>query len=264
MAEATMSGGRRDGESSAAGLDTGTPRPARSAVMTSSRSYGQNCSLARAMDLLGERWTVLIVRELARGPKRFGDLNDGLTGIGTTMLAARLKRLEAADVITRAEPGTGATGYHLTPRGERLAHALGDLMLWGLDLPDMYHSDDQSRAVWLAMNMHAALRRAAHPAPAGTYAFHVDDEHFWLHVPDGAPSTLRDGTPPYPPDATLTLTTADFYSLAVGTPLSDLATAVADGDQDRLAQLVVLFGHIEPGSGDTITPKEVTRATRRH
>ncbi|WP_428341187.1 winged helix-turn-helix transcriptional regulator [Mycobacterium sp.] len=214
--------------------------------MTTARSYGQNCSLARAMDLLGERWAVLIVRELARGPKRFGDLLEGLHGIGTTMLAARLKRLESADVIARAEPGLG-TGYHLTARGEQLAHALGELMLWGLDLPDMYQLGDQTRAVWLAMNMQSALNRATGNAPAGThvpagtYAFHVDDERFWLRVADDAPSVLRDGTPPYPADATLTLTRKDFYAVATGTALDALHDATVEGDRKRLAQLTGLL-----------------------
>jgi len=208
--------------------------------MTAPRSYGQNCSLARAMDLLGERWTLLIVRELARGPKRFGDLYDGLTGIGTTMLAARLKRLEAAGVIARSERATGSSGYQLTARGEQLAHALGELMLWGLDLPDLYRPQDQSRAVWLAMNMQAALERAEEPPPPGTYAFHVGAERFWLHVDDGAHPVLRDGTPPYSADATLIIALDDLYALAGGTPLDDL-TATIEGDRSRLVGVLGVF-----------------------
>jgi DNA-binding HxlR family transcriptional regulator len=208
--------------------------------MTAPRSYGQNCSLARAMDLLGERWTVLIVRELARGPKRFGDLHDGLRGIGTTMLAARLKRLETAEVIARADRATDATGYHLTARGEQLAHALGDLMLWGLGLPEMYQPDDQSRAAWLAMNMHAALERADECPPAGTYAFHIGEERFWLHIDNHGHCTLRDGIPPYPADATLIGTLADLHALVTGSGTGDLGTAI-DGDHARLGRLLELL-----------------------
>lgn len=208
--------------------------------MTAPRSYGQNCSLARAMDLIGERWTVLIVRELARGPKRFGELGDSLSGIGTTMLAARLKRLEAAGVIARSERDTGGTGYLLTGRGESLAHALGELMLWGLELPDLYQPDDQSRAAWLAMNMQAALDRADRRPPAGTYAFHIDDERFWLRVADDQPSVLRDGTPPYPADATLTAGLGDLHALVTGTALSN-SGATIDGDRERLAGLLELL-----------------------
>ncbi len=209
--------------------------------MTAPRSYGQNCSLARAMDLLGERWTVLIVRELARGPKRFGELHDGLAGIGTTMLAARLKRLENAEVIARSERSTGSSsGYQLTARGEQLAHALGALMLWGLDLPELYQPQDQSRAAWLAMNMQAALERADAPPPAGTYAFQVGEERFWLHVAEDARSALRDGTPPYPADATLIITFDELYALAAGTRLDDL-TAAIQGDRARFLRVLEVF-----------------------
>lgn len=158
------------------------------------------------------------------------------------MLAARLKRLETAEVITRTKRGTGSAGYELTARGRDLAHALGELMLWGLHLPEMYRPDDQSRAVWLAMNMQSALDRARDSAPAGTYAFHIGDEHFWLHVGDDAdqPSTLRDGTPPHRADATLTLTPGDFFALARGASLHDPDTSV-EGDRHRLTRLLQLF-----------------------
>jgi DNA-binding HxlR family transcriptional regulator len=240
------------------GLDIHTVWPARSAVMTAPRSYGQNCSLARAMDLVGERWTVLIVRELARGPKRFGDLGESLTGIGTTMLAARLKRLQAADVIERAESAPGIAGYQLTARGERLARSLGELMMWGLELPGVYQPDDESRAAWTAMTMQSALDRAERAAPEGTYAFNVGEEHFWLRVPAQGPSVLRDGTPPYPADATLTITATDFSALATGTPLSDL-DAVTGGDHDRLVELLELF-HVPSDAFDPATRQDSTRA----
>ena len=208
--------------------------------MSAPRSYGENCSLARAMDLLGERWTMLIVRELARGPKRFGDLSDSLTGIGTTMLAARLKRLQAAEVIERAERAPGVAGYRLTPRGERLARALSELMLWGLELSGPYQPGGRSRAALMAMNMQSALDRTDRAAPPGTYAFDVGAEHFWLFIPHEGPSVLRDGVPPHPADATLTIAPEDFGALAAGTPFSEL-DAVGAGDHDRLVELLQLF-----------------------
>jgi DNA-binding HxlR family transcriptional regulator len=71
----------------------------------SARTYGQNCGVARALDVLGERWTLLIVRELLLGPRRYRDLLDALAGIGTNLLAARLKALEAQGIVRRATPG---------------------------------------------------------------------------------------------------------------------------------------------------------------
>ena len=82
-------------------------------MTTGGRTYRQRCGLAASLDLLGERWTLLIVRELARGPKRFGDLLEGLDGIGGNLLSARLKKLERAGVVAGRRP-------FLPGRGRRL------------------------------------------------------------------------------------------------------------------------------------------------
>jgi DNA-binding HxlR family transcriptional regulator len=92
------------------------------------KSYGQFCSIARALDLLGERWTLLIVRELLCGSSRFGDLRRGLPRISRTMLAARLRELLDARVIEREDPGPR---YKLTGAGLELAAAVRELGAWG-------------------------------------------------------------------------------------------------------------------------------------
>src|ERR1044071_6967058 len=91
------------------------------------RSYNQFCGLAGALDLIGERWTLLIVRELMSGPKRYTDLADGLAGIGTSLLAKRLAKLEGAGVIERRllPPPAAVTVYELAPAGHELGVALG-------------------------------------------------------------------------------------------------------------------------------------------
>jgi DNA-binding HxlR family transcriptional regulator len=91
------------------------------------RTYGQYCSLAKALDLLGDRWTLLIVRELLlRGPCRYTDLRDGLPGIATNLLADRLRELQEAGVLAREEapPPIATTLFSLTPRGEQLKDTL--------------------------------------------------------------------------------------------------------------------------------------------
>src|SRR5438128_7232990 len=101
------------------------------------RSYGEYCSLAKALDVIGERWTLLIVRELAlKGACRYTDLRNGLPGIASNLLADRLRELEKAGVITRedAPPPIATTLFRLTPRGEQLRPALDALMRWGLPL----------------------------------------------------------------------------------------------------------------------------------
>src|SRR3954465_14659960 len=100
----------------------------------SKRSYNQHCAMARALDALGERWTLLVIRELLPGPKRYKDLLEGLPGIGTNLLAARLRDLEAAGAIQRRmlPPPAGAVVYELTDSGRELESVVLDLARWGL------------------------------------------------------------------------------------------------------------------------------------
>ncbi len=96
-----------------------------------SRTYNQDCVLAYSFDLLGERWTFLIIRELFLGPRRFGDLHAALPGIGTNLLSKRLKELEEADLV--AASGDGGNQYRLTDAGEGLRPALRSLMFWAIE-----------------------------------------------------------------------------------------------------------------------------------
>jgi len=96
-----------------------------------SRTYNQDCILAYSFDLLGERWTFLIIRELFLGPRRFGDLHAALPGIGTNLLSKRLKELEEAGIIASA--GDGRNQYRLSDVGERLRPTLRELMFWAIE-----------------------------------------------------------------------------------------------------------------------------------
>lgn len=99
----------------------------------SNRSYKQYCGLAYALDIVGERWTLLIVRELIPGPRRFTDLLDGLPGISTNLLSERLKRLEQQGLLCRRvlPPPAGSTVYELTSLGQALQKSLIELGKWG-------------------------------------------------------------------------------------------------------------------------------------
>jgi DNA-binding HxlR family transcriptional regulator len=134
------------------------------------RSYRQYCSLARALDVLGDRWTLLIVRELLlRGPSRYTDLRAGLPGIATNLLADRLRELEAAGVVAREEaPAPVATTlFGLTPRGEGLKDALRALASWGIGLMvDGPHADDELQAHWMTMLVDLSMHdREPHGRP---------------------------------------------------------------------------------------------------
>src|SRR5512138_1790548 len=94
------------------------------------KSYGQFCSFARSLDLLGERWTLLVVRELLSGSTRFNDLRRGIPRVSRTMLSARLRELCDAGVVTRSGGEDGPT-YALTAAGEELMGVVRELGTWG-------------------------------------------------------------------------------------------------------------------------------------
>src|ERR1700691_943254 len=117
------------------------------------RSYGQYCSIARGLDIVGDRWTLLLVRELLlQGPCRFTDLKNGLPGIATNLLSARLKELEDAGLIGRedAPPPVATVLYSLTEDGLALEPVLQALGLWGLRYMAEEQADDAFQARWLA------------------------------------------------------------------------------------------------------------------
>jgi DNA-binding HxlR family transcriptional regulator len=101
------------------------------------RTYGDPCGIARALDLVGERWALLVVRELLLGPKRFTDLRAGLPHVGPDVLAQRLRELEQAGVVQRAKlpPPAGARVYELTDWGRQLEPVVLALGRWGSQAP---------------------------------------------------------------------------------------------------------------------------------
>src|SRR5438876_3320830 len=118
------------------------------------RSYGQYCGLAKALDAVGDRWSLLIVRELMlRGACRYTDLRNGLPGIATNLLADRLRDLERAEIVSRenAPPPIASTLFRLTPRGEELKTVLVELGRWGVPCMEESVADDAFRSHWLAM-----------------------------------------------------------------------------------------------------------------
>lgn len=129
------------------------------------RSYQQFCGLARALDVVGDRWSLLIVRQLLVGPARYTELLAGLPGIATNLLADRLRQLEEAGVIER-EPAdrAGASTYALTPWGEELRGAVEGLIRWSAPLMARGPGQDRFQVEWLALALPALLtgRRAPH------------------------------------------------------------------------------------------------------
>jgi DNA-binding HxlR family transcriptional regulator len=179
------------------------------------RRYHQYCPVARALDVVGDRWALLIVRELLLGPRRFTDLAAGLPGIGTSVLAARLKELADSGLIAkRTLPAPAASAvYELTDEARGLGRVLAALADWGMSRLGQPREDDQMRVHWLVMGLAVSARR--HPSvPTATYELRVDDETFHVRSHEGR---LR---PAYGPastaDATITLTTDTLAAIASG------------------------------------------------
>ncbi|CAM3886831.1 winged helix-turn-helix transcriptional regulator [Smaragdicoccus niigatensis] len=119
----------------------------------SRRSYDHYCTVSRALDLVGDRWSLLVVRELCAGPRRYSDLFADLPGISTDMLAARLKDLERDGILTRSKVGPRATTaqYELTEAGQALRPVLEALSAWGVDHLGDRRPTDAIRAHWFAI-----------------------------------------------------------------------------------------------------------------
>lgn len=158
-----------------------------------SRTYNQYCAAARALDLVGDRWTLLLVRELLLGPRRYSDLQHGLPGIGTNLLAARLHNLENAGVIEkRVLPRPAAsTVYELTERGRGLEPIVVGLARWGLELLGKPDSEQEWRPEWSVVAMRATFRPEAADGVNESYQFWVDAEPFWATVRDNRVTTGR-------------------------------------------------------------------------
>jgi len=143
------------------------------------RRYGEYCGLARALDVIGARWSLLIVRELQlRGPCRYTDLQAGLPGIATNLLAPRIRELEEAGVLTRqvAPPPVATTLVELTARGRQLEGVLDELARWGAPLMAEPPGDDAFRSHWLLSPIKLLLQDRAPDHPAIAVEVRVDSE----------------------------------------------------------------------------------------
>ncbi len=185
--------------------------------------------------MLGERWTLLVVRELLLGPKRFGALRDALPGLGPTLLSQRLQRLVEHGIAEPAElpPPASVRVYALTPRGEALRSAVDALAVWGFPLLGPEPDPKAARGSWLAYTLAAAadpVRAAAHEGLVA--GFDVDGDRFWVRV-DGGTARVRHGVAEAPA-VHVTATLATFWRL-VSAGAADVAV---DGDPQALAGLL--------------------------
>jgi DNA-binding HxlR family transcriptional regulator len=175
------------------------------------RSYGQRCPLARALDVVGERWTLLVVRELLLGPRRYTDLLDGLPGVGTNILAARLGDLQDAGLVSKRTlpPPTAVTVYELTDAGRALRPSVRALTEWGEQHGAPATESQQVRPSWIL----TTLTRHPGTLEAGeTCELRVGRDAFELSRADGELSIAAGGATS--PDAVVTIEPGLLFALA--------------------------------------------------
>ncbi len=212
----------------------------------SKRSYNQYCAVARALDIVGERWTLLIVRELLTGPKRFKDLLEGLPGIGTNLLTGRLKDLERHGIVHRTTlpPPAGSKVYELTELGWSVEPVISALGRWGLEFLGTPDQEDDLRPAWAMVAMRSALKLEVARGIQETYEFRIDDEAFHLRVKDGEVKALQG--PAVDPNLVVRGGTQAFVALAAGrvepAEALDSGEIWIQGDQETLTRCVEILG----------------------
>jgi DNA-binding HxlR family transcriptional regulator/putative sterol carrier protein len=182
------------------------------------KTYGQLCPMARALDVLGDRWTLLVIRELLLGPKRFKDLLAMLPAMGTNRLSERLAMLVDSSVVqaTTLTAFAATPAYELTESGEQLRKPLIALGLWGLCLPVDERIDPTSaRAELIALCLTGSSDPASSVGLQAVYEFHVGAEVFHIPVDDGK-VLVRSGPSATPADVTIQCDMETFMALALG------------------------------------------------
>jgi DNA-binding HxlR family transcriptional regulator len=204
-----------------------------------SRSYRQFCGIAHALDLVGERWSILVVRELLVGPRRFTDLVHGLPGIGTNILSARLKQLEHGGIVQRRRlpPPAASAVYELTEYGRELEPILHAVGRWGAKTMGTRQPTQSLRSSWLAVALQAFSHPEASVGVRETYELRLGDGVFHVRVDDGSVRVL-DGPVEAP---TLVIEIEDEKLIAFLSGALDAGAVQLSGDEERLLRFREIF-----------------------
>jgi DNA-binding HxlR family transcriptional regulator len=207
--------------------------------MPTTRSYNDLCPIARALDVVGERWALLVVRELLLGPQRFSDLRLALPGVSSNLLTDRLRELEARGVICRRvlPPPAGSSVYELTDRGRRLEVVLDVLGEWGAT--ESPPADGSLSATAVLLFLRGSVR--ANPAaPAGTFRLRLENRAWTLvrrngvlEIGPGDAAAADAGIRTDPITLNALLFDPDGLDAAVATGIAEI-----EGDVDALRRLL--------------------------
>ena len=208
------------------------------------KSYEQTCPMAAALDYVGDRWTILILRELLGGPARFQDLRDGLPGIATNLLSDRLRRLEGDGIVRRLE-SAGPGLYALTDSGEGIRTAIEELGMWGARMahtvgrvaPPVHERSVRA----IAMAMQSILVRAGDDLPTEVHLIELDIDGEQVEIALGPRPTVT-ARPSMGPDARLRTTNEAISAYLLGSPANDRIFEHVSGDSDATRLLVGALG----------------------
>jgi len=219
------------------------------------RRFDQYCPIANALSIVGERWALLIVRELLRGPRRYTDLTAGLPGIGTKVLATRLRELEDGCVVQRRKlpPPAASTVYELTEYGHGLEEVIHAIARWGARSLGLPKREDDLDPEWGLSAFPALLYPERARGLTETYVARIDDAAFTVRLVDGRLKVDVGAVPE--PDLEIAADMATFFELASGDlpprEALDAGRVRIEGDPEALERFFRVFSfapRIEPAA----------------
>jgi DNA-binding HxlR family transcriptional regulator len=210
------------------------------------KRFDQYCPVAHALCLVGERWALLVVRELLHGPKRYTDVLEGLPGIGTNILAARLRDLERAGVVRKRKlpPPAASTVYELTEYGAELEEVIYAMARWGARSLGPPRPEDELYPEWGVNAFPALFDPNAATGLTGVYVLRIGDDVFTVRLTDGCMHAEVGATDGADLDAAMDMDT--FFALASGeleprTALSGRRVRLAAGEPETLERFFTVF-----------------------
>ena len=210
------------------------------------KCYEQLCPMATALDVIGDRWTILIIRELLGGAARFNELQEGLPGIAKNLLTERLRRLESDGVVRRVG-SQNVMRYALTERGAAARTAVEELGFWGAMLEPLAPPRHKRSIRAIAMALQAVLSRAGDALPDARHVIEleVDAQHIQI-VLDRRPSVTAG--PATDADARIRVSRSTMSDFLLGQSFDKKAFVHVSGDKTARSALLRAFGSMSPSS----------------